>query len=115
MERKGKLVSKKYREYFLATLFMSGSISIASVVDKIMIGNILGSVELAAANATNSVISSMQAGRMDSRPGSRQSARTVIPFPTTGTCPSGTSTTRTTTRARTALQQFKNQKSKIKM
>ena len=59
MERKGKLVSKKYREYFLATLFMSGSISIASVVDKIMIGNILGSVELAAANATNSVISAL--------------------------------------------------------
>ena len=56
MERNGKLIQEKYREYFLSTLAMSGSASIASIVDRIMVGNFLGATDLAATNLTSPII-----------------------------------------------------------
>lgn len=50
MERNGKLIKHKYNEYFLSTLAMSGCASIASIVDRIMVGNLLTANDL---NATN--------------------------------------------------------------
>ena len=50
MERNGKLIKHKYSEYFLSTLAMSGSASIAAIVDRIMVGNLLTANDL---NATN--------------------------------------------------------------
>ena len=56
MERNGRLIQEKYREYFLSTLAMSGSASIATIVDRIMVGNLLSSVDLAATNLTAPII-----------------------------------------------------------
>ena len=39
--RTGSLIENKYREYFLTTLAMSGSASIAAIVDRIMIAYLL--------------------------------------------------------------------------
>ena len=50
MERNGRLIRRKYSEYFLATLAMSGSASVASIVDRILVGNLLSANDL---NATN--------------------------------------------------------------
>lgn len=50
MERNGRLIKHKYSEYFLSTLAMSGSASIAAIVDRIMVGNLLTANDL---NATN--------------------------------------------------------------
>lgn len=50
MERNGRLIKHKYGEYFLSTLAMSGCASIAAIVDRIMVGNLLTANDL---NATN--------------------------------------------------------------
>lgn len=50
MERNGRLIKHKYSEYFLSTLAMSGCASIAAIVDRIMVGNLLTANDL---NATN--------------------------------------------------------------
>lgn len=50
MKRTNDLVISKYREYFLTTFAMSGCTSMASIVDRIMVGKLLGSNELAATN-----------------------------------------------------------------
>lgn len=48
MERNYKLVKGKFRGNLFATLGMVGSLSIASIVDKIMVGNLIGGPGLAA-------------------------------------------------------------------
>ena len=52
MERIGTLIRGKYRENLIATLAMSGSVSIANIVDRIMVGNLLGSTDLAGQRLT---------------------------------------------------------------
>ena len=56
MERTGTLIREKYRENFAATLAMAGSASIASIVDRIMVGNLLSGTDLAALNLTSPVV-----------------------------------------------------------
>ncbi|MCR5235924.1 MAG: ATP-binding protein [Lachnospiraceae bacterium] len=56
MERKGKLVNEKLRENLIATLIMVGSVNIAAIVDRIMVGNMLDSFDLAAISLTGPVI-----------------------------------------------------------
>ncbi|MBQ7655278.1 MAG: ATP-binding protein [Clostridia bacterium] len=56
MERTSKLVKEKFRGNLLATLGMVGSIAIASIVDRIMVGNLLGGSALAALNLNSPVI-----------------------------------------------------------
>lgn len=55
--RTGTLIENKYREYFWATLAMSGGASIAAIVDRIMIGNFLSTKDLAAATLTAPIVS----------------------------------------------------------
>lgn len=55
--RTGILIENKYREYFFTSLAMSGSASIAAIVDRIMIGNLLSAKDLAAATLTAPIIS----------------------------------------------------------
>lgn len=50
MERNGRLINHKYNEYLFATLAMSGCASIAAIVDRIMVGQLLTANDL---NATN--------------------------------------------------------------
>ena len=52
MERTGTLIREKYRENLISTLAMSGSVSIANIVDRIMVGNLLGSTDLAGQSLT---------------------------------------------------------------
>ena len=56
MERKETLIKKKYIEYFISTLAMSGSTAITSIVDMIMVGNIIGSNAMAAIGLTAPII-----------------------------------------------------------
>ena len=56
MERTGALIKEKYREYFFSTLAMSGSTVIANIIDRIMVGNLLGAKELAAISYTGPVV-----------------------------------------------------------
>lgn len=49
-ERKQNLVADKFRQYLLPTILMAMSVSIALVLDSIIVGNLLGSRELAAVN-----------------------------------------------------------------
>ena len=55
--RTGTLIENKYREYFLTTLTMSGSASIAAIVDRIMIAFLLNGNALAAATLTAPIVS----------------------------------------------------------
>ena len=50
MKRNGRLINHKYNEYLFATLAMSGCASIASIVDRIIVGHMLTPNDL---NATN--------------------------------------------------------------
>ena len=50
MKRNGRLINHKYNEYIFTTLAMSGCASIASIVDRIMVGHLLTANDL---NATN--------------------------------------------------------------
>ena len=56
MERSSKLVREKFWETLLAALGMAGSIAIASIVDRIMVGIFLGSHALAALSLNSPVI-----------------------------------------------------------
>ena len=56
MERSSKLVREKFWETLLAALGMAGSIAIASIVDRIMVGAFLGSHALAALSLNSPVI-----------------------------------------------------------
>ena len=56
MKRTDALIKEKYREYFFSTLAMSGSTVIANIIDRIMVGNILGAEELAAISYTGPIV-----------------------------------------------------------
>ncbi len=56
MKRKGTLLNKKYRSLLVATLAMTASTYLSSILDGIMVGQILGTVQLYAINLTTSVI-----------------------------------------------------------
>ncbi len=56
MERNGVLIKNKYYEYLVATLAMTGSTGIANIIDRIMVGNLLGSDSMAAITLTFPVI-----------------------------------------------------------
>ena len=56
MERKGKLINEKLRENLIATLIMVGSVNIAAIIDRIMVGNLLGANELAAISYTGPIV-----------------------------------------------------------
>lgn len=50
LRRNDKLITKKYKEYFVPTLLMAMSSSMAIIVDGIIVGNMLGANALAAVN-----------------------------------------------------------------
>jgi len=56
MERKGKLINEKLRENLITTFIMVGSVNIAAIIDRIMVGNMLNDTDLAALNLTGPVI-----------------------------------------------------------
>ena len=56
MKRNGTLLKQKYRALLVSTLAMTASTYLSSILDGIMVGQILGTVELYAINLTTSVI-----------------------------------------------------------
>ena len=56
MKRNGTLLNKKYRSLLVATLAMTASTYLSGILDGIMVGQILGTVELYAINLTTSII-----------------------------------------------------------
>ena len=56
MKRNRILISRKYHEYFLSTLAMSGSTVIANIIDRIMVGNLLGANEMSAISLTSPMV-----------------------------------------------------------
>lgn len=55
-ERSGQIIRQKFREYLLPTVLTSMAISMASVVDGIIVGSLLGDVALAAVGLSGPVI-----------------------------------------------------------
>ncbi len=56
MKRNGTLLNQKYRALLVSTLAMTASTYLSSILDGIMVGQILGTVELYAINLTTSVV-----------------------------------------------------------
>ena len=56
MKRKGTLLNQKYRSLLVATLAMTASTYLSSILDGIMVGQILGTVQLYAINLTTSIV-----------------------------------------------------------
>lgn len=56
MKRNGILLNKKYRSLLVATLAMTASTYLSSILDGIMVGQILGTVQLYAINLTTSIV-----------------------------------------------------------
>ncbi len=56
MKRNGTLLNKKYRSLLVATLAMTASTYLSSILDGIMVGQILGTVPLYAINLTTSIV-----------------------------------------------------------
>lgn len=56
MKRNGTLLNKKYRALLVSTLAMTASTYLSSILDGIMVGQILGTAELYAINLTTSVV-----------------------------------------------------------
>lgn len=56
MKRNGTLLNKKYRSLLVATLAMTASTYLSGILDGIMVGQILGTVQLYAINLTTSII-----------------------------------------------------------
>ena len=56
MKRNGTLLNQKYRSLLVATLAMTASTYLSGILDGIMVGQILGTVELYAINLTTSII-----------------------------------------------------------
>ena len=56
LKRNDKLITKKYKEYFIPTLLMAMSSSMAIIVDGIIVGNLLGANALAAVNVCMPVV-----------------------------------------------------------
>ncbi|MBE5782600.1 MAG: hypothetical protein E7329_04700 [Clostridiales bacterium] len=55
-ERTGKLIREKFREYLLPTVMTSMAVSMASVVDGAIVGNLLGDVALATVGLAGPII-----------------------------------------------------------
>lgn len=55
-ERSGQMIRRKFREYLLPTVLTSMAVSMASVVDGIIVGSLLGDVALAAVGLSSPVI-----------------------------------------------------------
>ncbi len=55
-ERDGKLVQKKFKEYLIPTLLTSMAVSLSSVIDSVIVGNLLGDSALAAVSLSMPVI-----------------------------------------------------------
>ena len=55
MKRNGILLNKKYRILLISTLAMTASTYLSSILDGIMVGRILGTVQLYAINLTTSI------------------------------------------------------------
>ena len=56
MKRTGTLLNQKYRALLVSTLAMTASTYLSSILDGIMVGQILGTVQLYAINLTTSVV-----------------------------------------------------------
>ncbi len=56
MKRNGTLLNQKYRSLLVATLAMTASTYLSSILDGIMVGQILGTVQLYAINLTTSIV-----------------------------------------------------------
>ncbi len=56
MKRNGTLLNKKYRSLLVATLAMTASTYLSGILDGIMVGQILGTVQLYAINLTTSIV-----------------------------------------------------------
>ena len=56
MKRRGNLLNDKYRSLLMATLAMTASNYLAGILDGIMVGQMLGTVELYAINLTTCII-----------------------------------------------------------
>ena len=55
MERTGTLINKTYRNLLVSTLAMTASMYMSSIIDGILVGQILGTLELSAINLTYSI------------------------------------------------------------
>ncbi|MBQ6498963.1 MAG: hypothetical protein IJI48_03590, partial [Ruminococcus sp.] len=55
MKRTGTLINKTYRNLLVSTLAMTASMYLSSILDGIMVGQILGTLELSAINLTYSI------------------------------------------------------------
>ena len=55
MKRSGTLINKTYRNLLVSTLAMTASMYLSSILDGIMVGQILGTMELSAINLTYSI------------------------------------------------------------
>lgn len=55
MKRSGKLINTTYRNLLVSTLAMTASMYLSSIVDGILVGQILGTLELSAINLTYSI------------------------------------------------------------
>ncbi len=55
MERTGTLINKTYRNLLVSTLAMTASMYLSSIIDGILVGQILGTLELSAINLTYSI------------------------------------------------------------
>lgn len=56
MKRTGTLINKTYRNLLVSTLAMTASMYLSSIIDGILVGQILGTMELSAINLTNSIV-----------------------------------------------------------
>ncbi len=56
LQRDGNLITSKFKEYLFPTILTSLAISLASVVDSMIVGNLLGEQELAAVGVTGPII-----------------------------------------------------------
>lgn len=56
MKRTGTLINKTYRNLLVSTLAMTASMYLSSIIDGILVGQILGTMELSAINLTSSIV-----------------------------------------------------------
>lgn len=56
MKRTGTLINKTYRNLLVSTLAMTASMYLSSIIDGILVGQILGTMELSAINLTNCIV-----------------------------------------------------------
>ena len=56
MKRTGTLINKTYRNLLVSTLAMTASMYLSSIIDGILVGQLLGTMPLSAINLTNSIV-----------------------------------------------------------